>query len=558
MPTSAEFNSLSDKLITLHDDHITQIVSSLANNNYTEGTVQYAILKGFEYWKNYGHISCLNALHMTRDCSLNEYYASAISAMMISANLFNQFKNFVDEVLTWVESHQGQLITSPSMAIERAWDVIEEIYDIYVAYVPDVRNNYNKMSYEASGGPSEKTNITTAKNIFNSVVSFGYAKCKTNYSAAISVINTLSASIASDTGFPNENSLTFNYSKQYDLKANENKINTLSGTSTTGLSRTIAGLESSMTSHNLSNDVILLNYSQILSNVDKLDRCYNITYNILDQYQDNIGYNPKKYADDNIGKVYVIGMQLYDSKEYILINGYITISTSLMDECIDRLAVCRSLIAYSEQIRMNSVNSGLNTSLTQLNAQLSNLNSLVSSVNDNVASLSNELSKTKTTLSSLITAHNKGLQLEVIESLNDEVIIDPLDEINIDDYIQIIRTGIYGKDIRDAIANALDSLQIKTNKQHLNGINCTYADWVSAGKPNDKYNVYFVYDENMIIYRGIKYRFNTETINTVGEVSSINSGAEWHIFGNEHGYGVSNFDTYDAYSPDPPPLTMDG
>lgn len=550
MSVTSDISSLSSQLTSLNNDKIKSIVTSLSNNNYQSGSVQYAILKGFEYWKKFGHQSCTVSLQNASASLSAEYYTSAAVSVTISGNLLVQFTTFVDKVLTWVENHPSQLNTTPADAIERTYEILESSVTSIRNITSDIRGTYTKMNYDITAGPGEKANITSAKNIFNSIINFGYARAKNYYDYAINTINSLGDTIVSRTGFPNSNDIINEYATQYDLRSNEFKISTLTGNSATGLARTLPGLESSVSSNNLSDNVVLLHYVNVISDLTKLKQCFSITHNYLDIFQDNIGYNPKKYYDDNPEKAYVIGMQLYDSQEYILINTYLVIAKSLMDECLDRLTTCDKLISYSEQIRKNAVDNNIRKVASNLAKELNTLNGTLDTSNTNISNIENDLAKTKVTLSALINAHNKGLQLSVIESLSDDIEISTINETTINDHIQTIRTGIYGKDIRSSIANALEILQEKTDVKHLTGVHCKYADWISAGRPDDHYNVYFIYDSNMIIYRGVMYNFNAIDSNNIGYTDTIDSGANWFIFDNS----IGNIDA-ELYTADVPNRT---
>lgn len=562
-------NGTSSTLVT----DIQSIITGVGSTNESN-TVPNAIYYGFKYWTDYTTYVIQNSISYSVYAANNGYMDTAKVSINLAKALHVQFVNFVDKCISWSIDNTNTISSTIRGKMENVYKILNggvespsstfggnsttyPFKSKFLEYVNTVNVLSDTSTMVITPSSDELTNVTKVATFINSVQN--YAVGNSNISGSIfdlsetifginGKIASMLTKINNDTGFSSMYNITKSTNTYWDLQSDIIKFKNYQSKASDYINKTLKrALE---TTSNSIDSLILNHYKNSIMYVSSGKRYLELMLSYYDEFIDSIGYNPVEYSVINSTPLYVTGMSLWDSADYVVVNTYMTIAKSLLDSAIERYGLCLDLLNVSCEIRtekrftsvINSINT-LSNNLTSTNKRLDSINKTSSSNKADINTLSN-------TLSSLIIAHNNGIQMNVTDAMSDNLNQDPLHSINISEYISIIRNNIYGKDIRAAIANALEILQNNDNKTYMSGKSCTYAEWVSAGKPSDIYTIYFIYDKNMIIYKGVQYEFNVDdsTYSAVSSVDDTMSGIS--NFALYQGSSISITDTGDIYWPD--------
>lgn len=504
-------------------------------------SIAYAIKEGLKYWYNGGEIAFFHMMNYASKAGDDGMTESCATISELAYRQFVQMGSFINKCCQWFTNDPEAPLTSTAKTALTNIDYQMYIYDgqtnndTVASYVTQLLYPY-EVETPVIPSLAESENI----NICYTLMTEGKRLVDGGIQASINDVFNLRASdlnsnINSTYGIQNDYSSSIKLSSRNEINADLSKFNTYYGRASTALQI----LKTSTIS--TADDVFVTQYRNAINYIASAKRYLDILAEYCEKEYDTTGYNYVEYSDGNTtnNELYVIGMSLGDSTEYVRANAYLITAKTLLESAIERYGSCIDLLTYSSDIRRNAILTNIQTSINTTNNNLTELANTVSSNEQSMNDISGLLNTTRNTLASLITAHNKGIQMTVNETMSDTVLNDPTADANIDDFINIIRRNIYGKDIRNAIADALDVLQNRTNLKRLIGKSCTYEEWISAGSPADQYTLYFVYDEKMIIYRGVRYAmsvtYETSTNNGVGNTGDINSGINW--------YGLNSSDT---------------
>lgn len=230
----------------------------------------------------------------------------------------------------------------------------------------------------------------------------------------------------------------------------------------------------------------------ISSILDSIERAQSVLF--------NISAETKKYNDLFAGE-----------------RGWMSLSVASVaaDELSKQLTNIERLVDNIEQCEEEIIDNAQDSTASSIRATLTNMNATLASLSSSVRTNNNELNKVNRRIDALKESINDA------SVSNGEINItynEPSDAIpaGINAYISTIRSAIYGSDMRDAIANAFDSLvssvsTLNTNDVSMNaaiqaGLKAelidTYFDWQSLTSEQKNANViYIALTDNLMVYK---------------------------------------------------------
>lgn len=514
--------TLRSNIETFNNDYVEAAISALPTE--PSNTEVLGTRKALVYWHGTAIYLLCNLISHARDCIGNSYSRSAVYCMTQAEMFITQIyeistRAYLSTIITENTSSEFRVAISN---VKTNLTTIRQLFNDINKFAND--NNTNPASI-ISVKNTERLNIASATSVTKNINTCGLAKISSLTDAAYTKIDSIGESVESIM-HP-----YFQGVKASSIKINlDNSINYL-GTATSKLFSILSSLYNSVQSSetinhegNTSTNSVYTYYTTSLRYVEESISKIGIVNHYLDDYNDNMGYNYTKFKDEGLGALYTLGATLYDEMDDIYINTYLGAARIIASETNDKYTEIEAYLDAAKNFRdiarYNAIISDSNMTNNNIKALTSNVETLTA----NVSKLTSKLNNISVRLDSLVKAHNEGLKIDVTDNVANDDNIDPLTNIDISTYISTIRTSIYGKDMRSAIADALDILYRKTNAKYLSAVACTYNEWVSSGSPDDNMVVYFIYDENMIIFKGIKYEFTFNGYTNVGSYQSINSG----------------------------------
>lgn len=562
-------NGTSSTLVT----DIQSIITGVGSTNESN-TVPNAIYYGFKYWADYATYTIQNSISYSVAAADNGYIDTAKVSINLAKALYVQFYEFVGKCIIWSQNNTNIISSTTLNKMKNVYKILNDgaespsstsggntgtypFKSKFMEYVNTVNKLSDKSTMVINPQDAELTNVKKVSSFLISV--HNYAVGNSNISGSIinlsetifgtnGKIANMMTKINNNVGFSSMYNLTKITNTYLDLQSDILKFsNYQSKTEEYVNSRLKPELEKTI---NSSNSLILNLYKNSIMYASSAKRYLELMLSYYDEFIDSVGYNPVEYSAMNSTPLYVTGMSLWDSADYVVINTYMTIAKSLLDSAIERYGLCIDLLNVSCEIRTEKRFTSIVKSINTVNDKLTSTNKRLNTIDTTSKSNKADINTLSNTLSSLIIAHNNGIQMNVTDTMSDNLDPDPFRSINITEYISIIRNNIYGKDIRAAIANALEILQNNDNKPYMSGKSCTYAEWVTAGKPSDIYTIYFIYDLNAIIYKGVKYEFNAGDSIYSAVSSPVDNMSGPSNFALHQGSSISIIDSGDIYLPD--------
>lgn len=565
-------NILSGTSSTLVTD-IQSIITSVGSTNESN-TVPNAIYYGFKYWSDYATYTIQNSISYSVAAANNGYIDTAKVSINLAKALCGQFNDFVGKCIIWSQNNTNTISSTILDKMKNVYKILNggvespsstsggntttyPFKSKFTEYVNTVNNLSDKSVMVINPQDAELTNVKKVSSFLISV--HNYAVGNSNINGSIinlsetifgtnGKIANMMTKINNNVGYSSMYNMTKITNTYWDLQSDILKFtNYQSKTEEYVNSRLKPQLEKTI---NSADSLILNLYKNSIMYASSAKRYLELMLSYYDEFIDSVGYNPVEYSAINSTPVYVTGMSLWDSADYVVINTYMTIAKSLLDSAIERYGLCLDLLNVSCEIRTEKRFTSIVNAINTVNNKLTSTNNRLDAIDATSKSNKSDINTLSNTLSSLIIAHNNGIQMNVTDTMSDNLDPDPFRSINITEYISIIRNNIYGKDIRAAIANALEILQNNDNKPYMSGKSCTYAEWVSAGKPSDIYTIYFIYDLNAIIYKGVKYEFNAGDSIYSSVSSPVDNMSGLSNFALHQGSSISIIDSGDIYWPD--------
>ena len=562
-------NGTSSTLVT----DIQSIITSVGSTNESS-TVPNAIYYGFKYWADYATYTIRNSISYSVAAANNGYIDTAKVSINLAKALCGQFNDFVGKCIIWSQNNTSTISSTTLNKMKNVYKILNggvespsstsggntttyPFKSKFTEYVNTVNNLSDKSAMVINPQDAELTNVKKVSSFLISV--HNYAVGNSNINGSIinlsetifgtnGKIANMMTKINNNVGYGSMYNMTKITNTYWDLQSDILKFtNYQSKTEEYVNSRLKPQLEKTI---NNADSLILNLYKNSIMYASSAKRYLELMLSYYDEFIDSVGYNPVEYSAINSTPLYVTGMSLWDSADYVVINTYMTIAKSLLDSAIERYGLCLDLLNVSCEIRTEKRFTSIVNSINTVNDKLTSTNKRLDTIDATSKSNKSDINTLSNTLSSLIIAHNNGIQMNVTDTMSDNLDPDPFRSINITEYISIIRNNIYGKDIRAAIANALEILQNNDNKPYMSGKSCTYAEWVSAGKPSDIYTIYFIYDLNAIIYKGVKYEFNAGDSIYSAVSSQVDTMSGLSNFALHQGSSISIIDSGDIYWPD--------
>lgn len=562
-------NGTSSTLVT----DIQNIITSVGSTNESS-TVPNAIYYGFKYWADYATYTIRNSISYSVSAANNGYIDTAKVSINLAKALCGQFNEFVGQCIIWSQNNTNTISSTILNKMKNVYKILNggiespsstsggntttyPFKSKLTEYANTVNNLSDKSTMVINPQGAEITNVKKVSSFLISV--HNYAVGNSNINGSIinlsetifgtngKIVNMMTK-INNNVGYGSMYNMTKITNTYWDLQSDIIKFtNYQSKTEEYVNSRLKPELEKTI---NSADSLILNLYKNSIMYASSAKRYLELMLSYYDEFIDSVGYNPVEYSAINSTPLYVTGMSLWDSADYVVINTYMTIAKSLLDSAIERYGLCLDLLNVSCEIRTEKRFTSIVNSINTVNDKLTSTNNRLDTIDATSKSNKSDINTLSNTLSSLIIAHNNGIQMNVTDTMSDNLDPDPFRSINITEYISIIRNNIYGKDIRAAIANALEILQNNDNKPYMSGKSCTYAEWVSAGKPSDIYTIYFIYDLNAIIYKGVKYEFNAGDSIYSSVSSPVDNMSGLSNFALHQGSSISIIDSGDIYWPD--------